>query len=93
MNLTEKMLLLWPVNIDVVRLNCEVDDSGWYEWMLMRWSSEPEARRRPDVDQLRVVSCYRDVCTGCGYLKAFTHPLCPSSSLTMSMFSIHCLSP
>jgi hypothetical protein len=38
--------------MEVVRLNCEVDDSGWYEWMLIRWSSEPEARRRPEVDQL-----------------------------------------
>lgn len=26
--------------------------TGLYEWMLMRWSSEPEARRRPDRDQL-----------------------------------------
>jgi hypothetical protein len=52
MNLTEKMLVRWPVRIDVVRLNWDVDDSGWYEWMLMRWSSEPEARRRPEVDQL-----------------------------------------
>jgi hypothetical protein len=51
-NLTEKMLLRWPVIMDVVRLNCDVDDSGWYEWMLMRWSSEPEASSRPDVDQL-----------------------------------------
>jgi len=52
MNFTEKMLELWPVWIEVVRLNCDVNDSGWYEWMLIRWSSEPEARRRPDVDQL-----------------------------------------
>jgi hypothetical protein len=52
MNLTEKMFDWWPVMIDVVRLNCDKEDSGWYEWMLMRWSSEPEASRRPDVDQL-----------------------------------------
>lgn len=38
--------------MEVVRLNWYVEDSGWYEWMLMRWSSEPEANRRPDVDQL-----------------------------------------
>jgi hypothetical protein len=38
--------------MEVVRLNCEVDDSGWYEWMLIQWSSEPEARRRPEFDQL-----------------------------------------
>ena len=56
MNLAEKMLLRCPVIIDVVRLNWDVDASGWYEWMLMRWSSEPEARRRPDVDQLHIVS-------------------------------------
>lgn len=29
MNLTEKMLVWWPVRMDVVRLNCEVEDSGW----------------------------------------------------------------
>jgi hypothetical protein len=56
MNLTEKMLLRCPVSMEVVRLNWDVDESGWYEWMLMRWSSEPEARRRPDVDQLHAVS-------------------------------------
>lgn len=28
MNLTEKMLLWWPVRMEVVRLNCDVDDSG-----------------------------------------------------------------
>ena len=38
--------------MEVVRLNWDVDESGWYEWMLIRWSSEPEASRRPDVDQL-----------------------------------------
>jgi hypothetical protein len=51
-NLTEKMFERCPVRMDVVRLNCDADDSGWYEWMLMRWSSDPEASRRPDVDQL-----------------------------------------
>lgn len=38
--------------MDVVKLNCSVSEPGLYEWMLMRWSSEPEARRRPDLDQL-----------------------------------------
>lgn len=52
MNLTENMLERCPVKMDVVRLNWEVEDSGWYEWMLMRWSSEPEASKRPDLDQL-----------------------------------------
>jgi hypothetical protein len=39
--------------MEVVRLNNEVEDSGWYEWMLIRWSSEPEASKRPLFDQLR----------------------------------------
>lgn len=42
--------------MDVVRLNCSVSEPGLYEWMLIRWSSEPEARRRPDRDQLLKVS-------------------------------------
>lgn len=53
--------------MDVVRLNCSVSEPGLYEWMLMRWSSEPEARRRPDRDQLPKVSqhcmrLYQRVC-------------------------------
>lgn len=52
MNFTEKMLDRCPVTMDVVRLNCSVSEPGLYEWMLIRWSSEPEARRRPDLDQL-----------------------------------------
>jgi hypothetical protein len=38
--------------MEVVRLNCSVSEPGLYAWMLIRWSSEPEARRRPDLDQL-----------------------------------------
>lgn len=56
MNFTEKMFDRWPVTIDVVRLNCSVSEPGLYAWMLIRWSSEPEARRRPDRDQLLAVS-------------------------------------
>jgi hypothetical protein len=52
MNLTENIFDRWPVTMEVVKLNCSVSEPGLYEWMLMRWSSEPEARRRPDRDQL-----------------------------------------
>jgi hypothetical protein len=31
MNLTEKILALWPVETDVLRAKGAVDDSGWYE--------------------------------------------------------------
>lgn len=52
MNLTEKILAEWPVATVVVRANCEVESSGWYVWMLRCWSSDPEASKRPDLDQL-----------------------------------------
>lgn len=42
--------------MDVVRSNCETLFSGRYEWMLIRVSSEPEARRPPDFDQLSLNS-------------------------------------
>lgn len=61
MNFTENIFAECPVETVVERTKGEADDSGWYVWMLRCWSSEPEARKRPDRDQLmrRGQSCAR----------------------------------
>ena len=56
MNLTENMLDRWPVRMEVVRLNCDVDDSGLYAWRLILWSSDPLASNLPEEDQLQRLS-------------------------------------
>lgn len=47
------MLALWPVATVVLSEKGAFEDSGWYEYMFKCWSSEPEAKRRPERDQLR----------------------------------------
>jgi len=72
MNLTEKMFCVCPVATVQASWNCFPSRSDWYVWMFKCWSSEPDARRPPDLDQL----------------KAFTQPECPSSSLTISRLAM-----
>lgn len=98
MNLTENMLARWPVATVVVRAKGATDESGWYVWILRCWSSLPEARSLPDVDQLQMICQYhyppsqsRQPRATC--LNALTHPECPPSSLTMSKSLIQHLSP
>ena len=98
MNLTENILAVWPVATVVVRANGATEESGWYVWMLRCWSSLPEARSLPDVDQLQILcqsrrSPYRSRQRGATCLNALTHPECPPSSLTMSKSFIQFLSP